>query len=87
MRLREFRAIELAKLARIKKELLEKHPEDAERIRVLCDIIAAKLESLRAYTLADYIFTLYHASNEYPEFAELIPDERLVEELLKGGEE
>ena len=87
MNLREFRALELTKLIRIKQELLRKYPERAERINEISDYIASKLSTLRTYTLADFIFLLYNASKEFQEFAELIPDEKTVQELTRGGEE
>ena len=87
MNLREFRALELTKLVRIKQELMRKYPDRAGRIEEICDIIAGKLSTLRTYTLADFIFLLYQASKEFPEFSELIPDEKVVAELMRGGEE
>lgn len=86
MNLREFRALELAKLARIKQELIKKYPDRAGRVNEICDEVAKKLSTLRTYTLADFIFLLYNASKEFPEFSELIPDEKTVQELMRGGE-
>ena len=87
MNLREFRALELTKLVKIKQELIKKYPDRAKRINEISDYIAAKLSTLRTYTLADLIFLLYNASKEFQEFAELIPDEKTVQELMRGGEE
>ena len=85
MNLREFRALELARLARIRDELMRKYPERADRVREVCDQVASKLYALRAYTLADFIYMLYNLSSEFPELKELIPSEDVVKELIGGG--
>jgi len=84
MKLRDFRAKEFAKLFEIKKELLEKYPEKADRIKFLCDTVASKLTKLRVYTLGDFMATLSSVVNEFKEFEALIPSTELIEELLKG---
>ena len=86
MRLREFKAKSMARLVEIKKELLEKYPDKAERINYVVDVIAAKLKSLRTFTLTDYIETLYRASKEFKELEALIPSSKEVNELLKSSE-
>jgi hypothetical protein len=84
--LREFKAKYLAKLLNLKKQLLEKYPERAERIEFIVDLLVAKLEHLRTFTLPDYIATLYHAIKEIPELETLIPTEEEINELLERGE-
>jgi hypothetical protein len=86
VKLREFKARSLARLVELRKELLSKYPDKAERIRYIADVIATKLENLRTFTLTDYIATLYHASKEFAEFEQLIPSSKEVEELLRSGE-
>ena len=86
MKLREFKARSLARLVELKKELLEKYPDKADRINYIADLIATKLENLRTFTLTDYIFTVYQASKEFAEFEQLIPRSKEVEELLKSSE-
>jgi hypothetical protein len=86
VRLREFKARSLAWLIEIKRELLEKYPDRSDRINYIIDLLATKLESLRTYTLTDYIFTLYQASKEFRELERLIPGTQETDELLKGGE-
>ncbi|MEM4436889.1 MAG: hypothetical protein QXO22_08095 [Thermosphaera sp.] len=89
MTLREFKALSLAKLMMLSKKLKEKYPEKSDRIEYLVDVLVAKLQSLRKYTLTDYLFTVYLSLREFPEFAELMPSKEEVEELLKenGGSE
>jgi hypothetical protein len=87
MELREFKAKYLARLLNLRKQLLEKYPERRERVEYVIDILGSKLSTLRVYTLADYLHTVYLASKEFKEFSEMIPAEEEVEELLRGGEE
>ncbi|MFH8120349.1 MAG: hypothetical protein QXS37_06110 [Candidatus Aenigmatarchaeota archaeon] len=82
MELREFKAMSLAKLMSLSKKLKEKYPERADRIEYIVFELVSKLQNLRTYTLTDYLFTLYLATREFQEFAELIPNEKTVEELL-----
>ncbi|MEM4952203.1 MAG: hypothetical protein QXV81_08085 [Ignisphaera sp.] len=86
MELREFKAMSLAKLMSLAKKLKEKYPERADRIEYIVFELAEKIQNLRTYSLTDYLFTLYLASREFAEFAELIPDEETVESLLKDEE-
>jgi len=85
--LREFKAKYLAKLLNLKRRLLEKYPDRAQRIEYIADVLASKLSTLRVYTLSDYLHTVHLASKEFREFEALIPTEEEVEELLHGGEE
>jgi len=82
MKLREFKAIMLAKILMIKKELLQKYPQRSERIEELTELLIHKTQNLRAFTLSDYIHTLYLASKEFAEFEKIIPLANMVEELL-----
>jgi hypothetical protein len=84
--LREFKAKYLAKLLNLKKQLIEKYPEKRERVEYVIDLLVAKLEHLRTFTLSDYLATLHHASKEFRELEQLIPSEKEVEELLEHVE-
>ncbi|MEM2863358.1 MAG: hypothetical protein QXW20_07610 [Ignisphaera sp.] len=83
MELREFKAMSLARLMSLAKKLKEKYPERADRIEYIVFELASKLQNLRTYTLTDYLFTLYLASQEFQEFVELMPDEKTVMELFE----
>jgi len=83
MRLREFKAKYMAKLLNMKKQLVEKYPDRADRVEYVVDVLVAKLENLRVFTLTDYLATLHHAAKEFKELEELIPGEREIDELLK----
>jgi len=83
MTLREFKAKYLARLLNMKKQLLEKYPDRADRVEYVVDVLVAKLENLRVFTLTDYLATLHHAAKEFRELEELIPSEREIDELLK----
>ena len=82
--LREFKAKYMAKLLNLKKLLLEKYPDRADRVEYIVDMLVAKLEHLRVFTLPDYLFTLHLAAKEFREIEALIPSEQEVEELLRG---
>jgi hypothetical protein len=84
--LREFKAKYIAKLLEIKRDLLERYADKRDRVEFIVDTLLAKLTRLRRYTLPDYLSTLARAAKEFPELSQLIPSEREVEELLKGGE-
>jgi len=84
--LREFRARQMARLLRLREELVSKYPDKEKRINEIVDLLAVKLHNLRRYTFNDYIFTLYQASKEFREFSELVPSPEEVEELLEGEE-
>lgn len=84
--LREFKAKYLARLLSLKKQLVEKYPEHRDRVEYIVDMLVAKLEHLRTFTLPDYLATLYYASKEFKELEELIPSPQEVEELLEEGE-
>jgi hypothetical protein len=81
--LREFKTKYLTRLLNLKKQLLERYPDRAERINYIVDLLVTKLENLRTYTLTDYIATLYHASKEFKEIEQLIPTEEEINELLR----
>jgi hypothetical protein len=84
--LREFKAKYLAKLLNLKKQLLEKYPDRRERVEHVVDVLVAKLEHLRTFTLSDYLFTLHLATKEFPELEQLIPPEEEVRKLLEHSE-
>mgnify|MGYP001770758498 CR=1 FL=1 len=89
MNLREFRALELAKLFEIEKKLQQKYGNDekkVERIKTLVQSLAAKIYNLRTFTLADFLFTVHQYAAEFEEFAELMPSVEVVKELLKSDE-
>ncbi len=80
--LREFKAKYATKIIELKKKLIEKYPDKRDRIENIIDLIMVKLERLRRYDLADYLFTLYHATKEFPELQELVPSSDDIEALL-----
>ena len=83
MKLREFKALMLARILQLKNELLQKYPEKSERIYELTELLVHKTQNLRAFTLSDYIHTLYLASKEFTEFEKIIPSADIIEELLR----
>jgi hypothetical protein len=86
MTLREFKAKYLTKLLNLRKQLLERYPERAQRVEYIVNMLVAKLEHLRTFTLTDYIATLYHATKEFKELEELIPSEEEIKKLLERDE-
>jgi hypothetical protein len=86
MNLRDFKTIQIAKIFELKKELLKKYPEKADRINFIIDTLMTKVEGLRTFTLTNYLHTIYRASTEFKEFETLMPDTKTVEELIKEGD-
>jgi uncharacterized protein YdhG (YjbR/CyaY superfamily) len=86
MRLSDFRAKYMARLLALRRELEQKYPERRERIEYITDVLANKLSNLRSHTIADYLFTAYLATKEFPEFHELIPPTKEIEEILDEGD-
>ncbi|MEM4620233.1 MAG: hypothetical protein QW607_08460 [Desulfurococcaceae archaeon] len=83
--LREFKSISLVKLMSIARKLKEKYPNQVNRIDYIVDELTMKIQNLRVYTLTDYLSTLYFLSREFEEFSELIPDEKIIKELIERG--
>jgi hypothetical protein len=83
MTLREFKAKYMTKLLNMKKQLVEKYPDRADRVKYVVDVLVSKLDNLRVFTLTDYLSTLYHATEEFKELEELIPSEKEINELLE----
>jgi hypothetical protein len=82
--LREFKVRYLTKLLNMKRQLIEKYPERKERAEYIVDVLVAKLEQLRTFTLPDYLATLYSATKEFPELEALVPTEQEIQELYEG---
>lgn len=87
MRLRDFKAKYMSMLLELRKRLAEKYPEKKDRVNYIIDILMAKLENLRAFTLPDYLFTIYLATKEFKEFEEVVPPKSEIESLLKSEKE
>lgn len=83
--LTEFKAISLAKLARIHEELKSRHPDNS-RIDFLVELLENKITSLGKYNLAYYLATVMDASREFEQFRELMPDEETTKTLLRDIE-
>jgi hypothetical protein len=84
--LREFKAKQITMLMLKRIYLKGAYPDRAERIDEVIDILISKLQNLRAYTLTDYLSTLYRAMREFEELEDLVPDVKEVEELLHSNE-
>ena len=79
MKLEKFKAVQISKLVSIKQQ----HAGN-QRIAEIIDLyLIPKLYHLRQMDLADYIFTLYLASREFPIFEELISSEQEVDALIE----
>jgi len=85
MTLTEFKAISLARLARIHRELKSRHPDNS-RIDFLVQLFENKITSLGKYNLAYYLASVMDASREFKEFEELMPDEETTKTLLRDIE-
>jgi hypothetical protein len=84
MNMTEFKIKYIIKLGDIEKELLIKYPDKKERIVSLCNLVESKLENLQLYNMHDYLATIFHAKQEFPEIWELWPWDYEVEQLIKN---
>jgi hypothetical protein len=84
MNIREFKAKYMARLMEIRKQISEKYPDRSDRAQYISDLLIVKLRSLRTFTLADYLATLYDAVKEFKELEALIPSEKEIKALLKS---
>jgi hypothetical protein len=84
--LREFKAKQIAMLMLKRIYLKGAYPDRQERVDEVIDILISKLQNLRAYTLTDYLSTLYRAMREFEGLEDLAPDVKEVEELLRNNE-
>ena len=83
MSLRTFKSKYMTRLMNLKRELESKYPDKRDRIEYVTDILMSKLQTLRTYSLTDYLHTIHLACREFEEFEVLIPDEKEVDKLLK----
>ncbi|MEM4913803.1 MAG: hypothetical protein QW579_06330 [Desulfurococcaceae archaeon] len=81
MPLREFKAIQLSKLARLEDELLEKYKDRQDQVRNIIERIRKKTIALRRWNVLDYVATLYELSTMFPELKQLIPPKEAIEKL------
>lgn len=83
LKMREFKAKQLAGLISLKKTLLEKYPGKAEQIEEAINKLVVKVESLRTFTLSDYLSMLYRYAIQFPELLTLVPSPEEVKKLLE----
>ncbi|MEM4592468.1 MAG: hypothetical protein QW196_03620 [Sulfolobales archaeon] len=81
MPLREFKAIQLAKLAKLEDELLEKYRDRQEQVRNVIERIRKKTIAMRRWSVLDYVATIYELSDLFPELKQLIPPKEAIEKL------
>ncbi|MEM4570598.1 MAG: hypothetical protein QXE66_04750 [Desulfurococcaceae archaeon] len=81
MPLREFKAIQLAMLAKLEDELLEKYPNRREQVKNIVERLRKKTIALRRWNVLDYVATIYELSDLFPELKQLIPPKEAIEKL------
>ena len=78
----KFRALSLARLFELEKDLRERYPDRVEQVSLAVSTLAHKLYYLNRNTVADYVYTVKSLSKTFPELAELVPDADTVKRLL-----
>lgn len=86
MKLREFKARQIARLMELKKQMLITHVNKADRVEYVVNTLIAKLQKLRTYTINSYLLTIHAFAKEFPELEELIPDHATIERLMREAE-
>ena len=84
MNLEDFKVKYILKLGEVEQLLLEKYPDKKERIVFLCNLLESKLENLELHNMHDYLATIFHSKEEFPEIMELWPWDYEVEQLLQN---
>lgn len=84
MKVRKYKIRNLVLLAKLQDELPAKYGKAGENV---IDRLLHKTHELDITTLPDYLVTLMHLSNKYPELRVLLPSEEDVEEFLKREEQ
>ena len=77
-----FKAKYMARLMRLRRELMQRHRDKANRIENIVFDLAARLHILRRDGLTDYLFTTTLACRELSEFCQLVPSEEEVKKIF-----
>lgn len=83
LRLREFKAKQLAKIAEVKALLVQKYPERTGEITEIINKIVVATNLLKTFKLPDYISMLYLYASRFPEIEKLIPSTEEVKKLVE----
>lgn len=83
LKIRVFKAKQLATLINLKKVLLEKYPAKADLVEEAINKLVVKVEALRVFTLSDYLSTVYRYAVIFPELLALVPSPEEIKKLLE----
>jgi len=83
MKFAKFKAKYIALLNEMKRELLSKYPDKAERVERIIDTLVHKAYTLKSHSLADFIHTIHLACREFEDFCKLMPSPKEVGELFE----
>ncbi|MEM4913888.1 MAG: hypothetical protein QW579_06775, partial [Desulfurococcaceae archaeon] len=72
---------QLAMLAKLEDELLEKYPNRREQVKNIVERLRKKTIALRRWNVLDYVATIYELSDLFPELKQLIPPKEAIEKL------
>ena len=81
--LEKFRTKYIALLNELKRELVSRYPDRAQRAEYVTDVLVHKAYALDLHSLADFIHTLYLACTEFKEICRLMPSPKEVDELFE----
>jgi len=83
MRLVKFKTKYIAVLNELRKQLVSKYPDKAQRVEYIIDTLIHKVYTLKSHSLINFIHSLYQACKEIQEICEIIPTHQEIDELLK----
>jgi len=83
MKFAKFKTKCIAALNELRKELVSKYPDKAERVERIVDTLIHKAYTLKSHSLVDFIHTLYLACREFEELCKLMPSPKEIDELFE----
>ena len=83
MKFAKFKTKYIALLNELKRELMQKYPDKADRVEHVTDILVHKAYTLKSHSLVDFIHTLHLACREFEEFCKLMPSPKEIDELFE----
>ncbi|MCX8164975.1 MAG: hypothetical protein N3D79_00010 [Acidilobaceae archaeon] len=83
MKLREYKALNLARLSLLRRKLSRKYGHEAKEV---VERLIVKTHDLNVHNLAQYLTSLLFLSKKYPELESLLPSTSDVDEMLREGD-
>jgi len=83
MRLVKFKTKYTVLLNELRKQLVSKYPDKAQRVEYIIDTLIHKVYTLKSHSLVNFIHSLYQACKEIQEICGIIPTQQEINELFE----